>query len=284
MCDTFVQLKRWQQYLEVSGKCNAKTRQQYKTSIIRFLGDVMKSLGEVTEDDVIEVLGDYTPKYRAQSLRALRSLYSWGDERDQWERNPVKRMHIPKGKARTKPPTLTDDEQRRLLDAADRIDPRCRWAIQLALSTGGRAGSLVNVTRKDISNGWIHFRVAKYDKPYSVPLGPKGQEAVEQLVGLLGYIPKTHKHRKEVVVDGVKMRTLIGVGESTLHDWVKDAGELAGLRAYPHLMRYCYGTRLANDPEMDMRTWATAMNHRDGSLFDTYAASRDERLTRLAAV
>jgi len=34
---TFVLLRRWQEYLEVSGRCNANTRRQYRRTLIAFL-------------------------------------------------------------------------------------------------------------------------------------------------------------------------------------------------------------------------------------------------------
>jgi integrase len=272
MCDTFDQLQRWQRFLEVSGKANAKTRSQYKRYVLRFLADVCKPADEVTEDDVIEMLATYAPVYRKQTIQALRSFYAWAEERYEM-RNPVKRLHTPPSKLGPAP-TLTDDELRRLLDAADLVDPRARWTIQLAYATGARVGSLVNVTKEDCREGHIVFRVAKHDKPYRVPLGPKGQEAVDELLGLRGYIPPTVKRRRP---------TLVGVGEGTVHRWVKLAGEIAGFRAYPHLLRHAFADRVANDPNTDMRTWTELMNHRDGSLMRRYAPPNDERMRNVVA-
>jgi integrase len=272
MCDTFDQLQRWQRFLEVSGKANAKTRSQYKRYVLRFLADVCKSAEQVTEDDVIEMLATYAPVYRKQTIQALRSFYAWAEERYEM-RNPVKRLHTPPSKLGPAP-TLTDDELRRLLDAADLVDPRARWTIQLAYATGARVGSLVNVTKDDCREGHIIFRVAKHDKPYKVPLGAKGLEAVGELLKLRGYLPPTVKRRRP---------TLVGVGEGTVHRWVKLAGELAGLKAYPHLLRHTFATNLANNPDVDMRTFVELMNHRDGSLMRRYAAPRDERLKAAVA-
>lgn len=272
MCDTFDQIKRWQRFLEVSGKANEKTRTQYKRYLVRFLADACTPAVEVSEDDVIELLATYAPVYRAQTLRALRSFYAWAEDRYQC-RNPVKRLHVPPSRLGPAP-ALTDDELRRLLDAAELVDPRARWTIQLAYATGARVGSLVNVTAADVREAHIVFRVAKHDKPYKVPLGPKGQEAVDELLKLRGYIPKTVKKRRP---------TLVGVGEGTVHRWVKLAGEIAGTKAYPHLLRHTFATNLANNPDVDMRTFTELMNHRDGSLMRRYAAPRDERLKSAVA-
>lgn len=72
-------------------------------------------------------------------------------------------------------------------------DLRSGWAIQLQYATITRAGSLLGVMPDDIRRSdqgtSIRFRVAKGDKPYDVLLGPKGLEAVDELLALLDYTP-----------------------------------------------------------------------------------------------
>jgi len=62
--------------------------------------------------------------------------------------------------------------------------------------------------------------------------------------------------------------------------WVKRAGDAAGIEVWPRLLRHTFATRLAEDPQVDMRTWIELMNHVDSSQFRRYAAASDEGLRR----
>lgn len=262
-------IRRWQAFLEVSGRANANTRRQYRRYMLSFLADVLKDPCQITEDDVVDWLADQDARgaMRGMVLRSLRSFYSWAEDRDLC-RSPVKRLQVPKRKYGPAV-CLTAEELAQLLVAAERLDPRARWAMQLMYATGARLGSLCALAPQDVRGDWVHFRVAKYDQPYGVPLGPKGQEAVARLLALLDYRPRAVRERPT---------TLVGVGAFSVWRWVHLAGEIAGVRASPHILRHTFGDRLAADPNVDQRTWATLMNHRDASLLRRYSAAHDERL------
>jgi len=270
--DTFSLIRRWQEYLEIGGKASEVTRRQYRRYLLGFLADALIDLTTVTEDDVIAVLAEYPAngQMRGQTLRALKSFYSWAEDREICL-NPVRRLRLPKRKYGPAP-TLSREEVDRLLIAADKVDPRARWTLQLAYATGARVSSLCAVRREDVDleRGWIEFRVAKGDLPYGIPLGAKGKEAAEHLIALIDFKPNHAVMRKP---------TLVGVGPTSVWNWATKAGELAGLKVWPHLLRHTFATRLA-EAGTDVRTWTELMNHSDGSLLRRYAAPSDPNLRR----
>ena len=141
--------------------------------------------------------------------------------------------------------------------------------------TGARIGSICGVTPEHIrrdrqGNLSIYFAVAKGDSPYELPLAaPEAAQAVDDLLGLMEFKPKMAVARRP---------TLVGVGEGTVWKWVSQAGKRAGVHAYPHLVRHTFASDLAQDPDVDLRTWVEAMNHRDGSQLRRYAAASEPRV------
>ncbi len=274
---TFVLLRRWQDYLDVSGRANPRTRQQYSRRIVAFCADTLLELEDVSTDDVVAYLRDLDPhgQTRGMVLRALRSFYGWAAERELIVPNPVGRLRVPRPKYGDAP-ALSPDELEAVLKAAERIDPRARPALDLAYATGARLGSLAAIMPEDVDLGrnWLAFRVAKNGDLYGVPLGDRGRRAAEQLLALMAYTPTRVRTRRP---------TLIGVGESTISSWAKRAGEDAGVKTWTHLLRHTFATRLAENPEVDIRTWVELMNHRDGSLLRRYARKSDPRLRQAVA-
>ncbi len=269
--DTFVLIQRWQDFLRVSGRCNANTRRQYRRYVIAFVADVLKPLPEMSEDDVVGWLASKPAngQMRGMTLRALRSFYGWAEDRELFP-NPVKRLS-PKKPKYGPAPSLTPHQLDAVLSAAEQIDPRARWALQLAYATGCRVGSLCALTEADLDleADWISFRVAKGDKPYGVPLGSLGREAVEHLLELHDFKP-LRAHRRP---------TLIGVGTGTVWRWAKEAGERAGTKTWPHLLRHSAITRLA-EANVDARTLIELTNWDDPRLLRRYATKSDPNLRR----
>jgi integrase len=291
--DVFETVLRWQRTLDVSGRCNANTRRQYRRTLIAFLADVLSDPGwtgcrdpfALTEDDMVAYLEGIDPKggARAMKIRTLRSYYGWLAEREDAagapliHRNPMRHIH-PKDRKYGAAPALTPEELDHVLSCAERVDPRARWAIQLQYATVCRAGSLVAAEPRDIertpAGPILHFREAKNDDPYTVPLGPTAQQAVEQLLALMEYTPKRATRRP----------TLIGVGYSAYESWVKRTEDLAGVRLYSHLLRHTAITRLSEDPTIDVRTIMAMANWKDPRLLDRYAAKSDRRMRRASGV
>jgi integrase len=272
---TFQLVRQWGKWMEVAGRADS-TRRQYRRYLISFVADVLIPLDALTEDDVVSFLGDpdLSPQMRAQFLRALRSFFAWAEDRDRIVPNPVKRMRVPKKRRRGKPPNRSDGELERIFTAAERLDPRARPTLELMYATGGRLGSIAGILPEDVHlvERELHFRVAKNDDPYDVPLGRRALEAAVELLELRDWKPKQATHR---------LPTLVGAGAGTIYQWTKLAGEIAGVKAWPHLFRHCFLHRVANDPRIPPLVAADLANHKDTRLLLVYAAGDDE-LKRLA--
>jgi site-specific recombinase XerD len=266
---SFELIRQWQAFLDAAGRTGASTRRQYRRCLTNFLAEVLKGLTEVTEDDVIVYVTNLAHQgpTRGMTIRALRSFYSWAENHKVCE-NPVRLLKEPRQKYG---PVvyLTDDEIDHVLEAADEVDPRARWALQLMYATGARVSSLVAVTPDDIRGDLIYFRFAKGNRPYAVPLGAKGREAVDHLMELRDWKPPTAKSR---------LPTLVGVGKGMVWRWTREAGRKVGVGVHPHLLRHTFGTKLARDPAVSQIDWVTLMNHVNGSLLRRYSVASDESL------
>lgn len=267
--DTFTLLRRWQGFLEVSGRASENTRRQYMRYVIAFIAETLLELDAVTEDDIVAYLSRQDPRgaMRGMSLRALRSFYRFAEDRDLIARNPVKRLR-PARQKYGPAPYLTEEELERVLTAAESIDPRARPTLEFMYATGARIGSMVEIEADDLdwSRSWVTFRVAKNDEPYGVPLGPRAASAAKALIALADYTPRTVNKRRA---------TLVGVGTGTVSAWAKRAGEIAGVRAYSHLMRHTFAERVTNNPEIPDIVAAELLNHRDTSLLRRYGRGRE---------
>jgi len=232
----------------------------------------MVEVADVTEDDVIVYIAACSPRggRRAMVLRSLHSFYRWAERRKLLPENPVRAIPIPREKY-GRAPTLEHAERELLFKAAEFVDPRARPALELMFATGGRIGSICGVRPEDVYRGssgrrWVHFAVAKDDRPYDVPLNEMGTAAVDALLVLADYRPKRARRR---------LSTLVGVAPATVWSWVHQASERSGIEAYPHLLRHAFATELV---DVDDRTWSALMNHRDASLRRRYAAPKDDRM------
>lgn len=283
----FDALLRWQRFLEVSGTANARTRREYRRYLLAFVADVMadpewpsaRDVLALTEDDIVEYLARYTAAKgpsRGMLLRALRSFYGWASSRDLIASSPVGRMKP--GRSRYGPaPSLSVEQADALLRAAGEMrDPRAAPAIALQLYTGCRVGSLIAAEPADVDLGplpSIVFRVAKGDRPYRVPLGPRGTDAARRLVELKDWHPVTAKRRP----------TLVGVGEERYRDWLREAASRAGVgHVWTHLLRHTAATRVA-ESGADIRTVMELFNWEDPRLIRRYAAASDERMRQAVA-
>lgn len=268
----FEPLKRWAAWMDVMGLASS-TKQQYRRNVVNFLADTMLDPFEVTEDDVVAFLAKIPAagSMRGMYLRSLRSFYGWAAGRSGIP-DPTARLKVPKKKYGNAP-SLSPDELERFLTAVEPLDPRARPTFELAFATGARVGALARLTAEDVTAGKVTFVYDKGrggGKTRSVPIGPRAQRAIFQLLALKDYLPPRVTAKPD---------TLVGVGPDRIRAWARKGGAAAGLEVWPHLIRHTFATRLAEDPKMDLRTWVELMGHEDASLFRRYAAVSDDRLT-----
>ncbi len=249
------QIARWSAFLTVTGRSSVTVR-KYRRTLVNFLADTLLELDAVTEDDVVGYLARLDPRgaMRGDTLRALRSYYRWA-ETHELVASPVQRL-TPKAPRSSEPPVLDDEQLMRLVLALAWREPRRAWTALLLYGTGARIAAACALTREDVWAGRLHFRRdVKGGYPYSVPLVGVAKTAVEELELL--------EHAR-----------LIGVCPTRVRQWLDQAGHDSGVRAWPHLFRHTFATRLAR--VTDLRTWMELMNHRDPSQFRLYAHANED--------
>lgn len=268
--DTFTLLRRWTDWMDVSGRFALSTRTQYRRQVIRFLADTLIPLEQLTEDDVVAYLAALPAKggMRGQTIRALGSVCKFGQRRGLLETNAIAWLTPPREKYGDAP-YLTDADLTLCLEAAERLDPRARPTLELMFATGARVGSVCGVLPEDVNltKRTIHFRVAKGDWPYTNPLGTRGYAAARQLLDLIDYIaPRGPRERRP---------TLVGVAPVVVQRWAKLAGELAGVKLWCHLLRHSFCERISNNPKIPEIVVVELMNWRDSSQMRRYTPGRD---------
>jgi integrase len=239
------------------------TIRAYGGWMVRFVWHYCRPLAEATEDDLLDFLESYPTRgsTRFQIVKTLSSFYDWAVESGLLQRNPAKRLRAKKPKYGPAP-YLTVDELTRLVIAAAWKEPRRAWAILFIYGTGIRAGSAVEIMPEDIKDGNLHVRVAKGNRPYSVPLNRLAATAAMELLSLAR---KRHS----------ATQTLIGVKYGALYQWLREAGRDAAFDGVaPHLLRHSFATRLA-EHQVHARTLAELMNHQDLSQLTRYITVSD---------
>jgi hypothetical protein len=137
------------------------------------------STSSATEADLLDYLDSFDDHAGARggATRAFRSFYSWAAEGERILANPARRIRSKKPKEGPAP-YLSREGLARLLVAAAWREERRGWTILFLAYTGLRLESAVGVRPEDVietPNGLVLFvRVAKGDKPYSIPPRPGG--------------------------------------------------------------------------------------------------------------
>lgn len=137
---------------EVEG-CSNRTIHYYKTTIVKMLDYVNKSIEIISTEDLRNYLADYRSKTNASKStvdnirRVLSSFFSWLEDEDYIVKNPVRRIHKIKTKKVVKE-VLSDENFEVLRDNCDKL--RDLAMIELLASTGIRVGELVNLNIEDV--------------------------------------------------------------------------------------------------------------------------------------
>ncbi len=264
----FEVIRDWQTFLEISGTASPRTRASYRYALVRFLADTLLDLRDVGEPEILQHLGTLNPRgsTRGDQLRALKSFFRWAVERRVVAEDPTRRLRI--GRSRGgRVASLSPDELGRLLDAAAAREPRRAWALMFVYGTGARVGSACEVRPEDVRDGRVHFRVAKNDRPYDVPLEGIAADAVGRLLELA--------RGRTVKANAPYADRLIGVRPERFRQWVAQAERDSGVRAWPHLLRHTFATRVY-EATRDPMLVAELLNHRDLSQIPRYVAVDEE--------
>jgi site-specific recombinase XerD len=284
VASTWEALRGWDQWLSARG-LSESTRRVYRGSLLVMASETLIDPLAMTESAFVAYLGTIPTRgsKRDSVVKAGRSFWGWCLKHEVIGANPAEELHAARP-ARGRAPSLTPQELRSVLRAAFRKDKRRGWGLMLLYATGARESSLAAVKVNDVTVGthsnirgqdltanvatppltwWIEFRVAKGGNVYGLPLGRKGRAAVRW------FLADAERESRDL---------LVGIRPRTFWEWCSQAGDAAGVRCWPHLLRHAYGTELAADPKIDLRTWMSAMGHVDSGQFARYAHARPNAL------
>lgn len=278
---TLMLLRGWEEYARTGRQLSERSVHLYSRMLTALMADLKVELHEVTEEMLLAWLSPPedggTGRRRGQRpngggdgwnrtarLRALRHFYGWAVRRGHVPQDPTLMLTNPRPR-KMRPRWIEKADILAILQAARTMSDR-RVAPTLALMyyTGCRVGSLAGARREDVdlAKGELYWRVAKRGITYTSPLSDKALMAARRLIELADYTPP----------GGLRKNTLVGVGEERIRQWLTEACHRAKVkRVTPHQFRHSFGTHLATDPSVDIRTWVELMGHSNPGQFTRYA-------------
>jgi integrase len=259
VAEFFGLVRRWDRYLSVTDHAE-KTRANYRYALLKLFADTMLDLEQIGPDEIEDYLESLASKAgtRASATRAAKSFWAFLASREGY-RDVAAHLKVKSPKYGTAP-ALEPEELRQLVRAAFLRDKRWGWAILFAYHIGGRRTALCAIEPGDISRGIVTMRVTKGGRPYSVPLNRAAAIAARHLIAYGD-------------------ATLFGCVPGTFWTWVRQAGQDAGVRAWPHLLRHTAATDLA-EAEVHDSVIQAFLGHASRALLHRYTRVREPTFRR----
>lgn len=257
-------LDAWNDHLKARGLAS-ETLEQYESYLERAMRRMRTTPEAVTTRQLETFIAGIAAKgsNRAAYISAFRAFFPFVLREGLRADNPAAEL-------RTKPPKYPDpdyfepEEARAIVEQAALRDARRGHAIMLLFETAARIGSLAAVEPRDIRGGRISLRVAKGDRPYSVPLSPAARDAAAALASMME----------------PGQTTLIGVKRERLGQWFHAAAMAAGFppgRVHAHLARHTAATLFYRRTHDQLAT-QKFLNHADASQVNRYVRVAEDAL------
>jgi site-specific recombinase XerD len=281
------------EHLEVEGGRSAKTAENYKLYLERFV--------EFTDDIMVErVTSEVIRKYRlwlnrykndheeelatitqSYHLIALRGFLGYLSKRDIASLSPEK-IELPKV-SRKQVTFLHYDEVARLLDQIpldSEVGLRDRAIIELLFSSGLRVSELVNLNRDHINTKRREFMVrgkGQKDRPIFIGLAA-AQRVEDYLAARLDNLPPlflSYSRNNASSTTGDYRR----LTSRSIQRLISHYARLAGITKHvsPHTMRHSYATDLLMNGA-DLRSVQSMLGHSNISTTQVYTHVTDEHL------
>jgi len=270
------------EYLQGYRSCAPISVKAYRRDLRAFSEFLSQSLGQtpppdhITRQQVMQFavsLADRAPLTVRRKLWVLSSFFGFLQDMGHVSGNPARRLPLPRLEQQV-PVTLTEEDARRLLEAAQRPWHKC--LAVLLLSTGMRRSEIAQISLEDLDLENRQLLVhGKGAKERVVPLADQAVSAIEQ------YLPhrvQTQSHRLFVSQFG---EPLCGRAISRMLARTLGKAGLSGRGITPHKLRHTFATHLIRSGA-DIRTVQELLGHADIGTTARYLHS-DVR-TKLAAV
>jgi site-specific recombinase XerD len=284
------------EHLEVEGGRSAKTAENYKLYLERFVeftDDIM--VGKITPEVIRKYrlwlnrfknehddeLATITQSYH---LIALRGFLSYLSKRDIPSISPEK-IELPKV-SRKQVTFLHYDEVARLLESIPLDDEqglRDRAIVELLFSSGLRVSELVNLNRDHVNTKRREFMVrGKGQKDRPVFIGEAAAERVKDyLAARLDNLPPLFLSysRNNTISNGGDYRRLTARSVQRI---INKYAKLAGITKHvsPHTMRHSFATDLLMNGA-DIRSVQSMLGHSNISTTQVYTHVTDEHLREI---
>jgi integrase/recombinase XerD len=210
---------------------------------------------------------------------ALKRFFRFLKARKFLSTDPAESLVAPKVD-RSLPETLNATQLATLLEGLNgntRLERRDRAILELLYGSGIRVGELTGLTidAVDLQNGFLRV-TGKGNKTRIVPLGLRAKEAID------GYLLV---ERPRLAGKKTRMHLFLsvrGTQLTTVRLWqiVKRRAALAGLKAYPHLLRHSFASHLLENGA-DLRVIQEMLGHADIATTQIYTHVDQARLKQV---
>jgi integrase/recombinase XerD len=224
------------------------------------------------------VLKDYlfhttpNPRNRNHIRQALIAFYDFLVDKGYREDNPAGGLpRLPT--TRSLPKAITVEEARRALRAARVFGPKVEVLISLLFYTGMRRGEIRTLEWSSIQDDWIRFYSSKSRTEREIPLHPEAGLALAKwrplCRGAVYVFPSRDPDKP--------------MSASSLGKLVREVGEMAGVRLYPHLCRHTCATTLM-EKGVELRTLQEWLGHASPQTTAIYTRVRSPMLKEASDV
>ena len=269
-------LDRFDGHLSGERNLSAKTRQSYRSDLVRF-GEFLKERAGVDFDavDAGHVRAFVAWRHRGgvsgrtiqRELSALRTFFGYLLREDQIGANPAAGVGAPKS-ARKLPTVLDADQVAGLLDFEDNssLSVRDGAMLELVYSSGLRLSELVGLDLGDIDldEGLVAV-TGKGRKRRIVPVGGHARAAIERWLRQRPGLAKGSDSALFVSTRGARLSPR--AVQSRFERWAKVKGVDA--RLHPHLLRHSFASHML-ESSGDLRAVQELLGHADISTTQVY--------------
>ncbi len=245
-----------------------------------------KPVDKVSNDDIAAYVQElsregYAAKSVARKVSAVRDYFKFLYSEKEIKTNPTANILAPK-QEKPLPKFLSEDEMRRLIEAAESYDDfrHARLAVMLELmyACGLRVSELVGLPENCINfdRGQILVR-GKGSKERLIPVA---REAMAKVSAYLGYRDEFIRGRKSIWLFPSKKSQSGHITRDAFYKYLKDLAPQAGIdaaRVSPHVLRHSFATHLLNN-DADLRSVQKMLGHEDIATTEIYTHILSEKL------